>query len=70
MESGTRGKDRPPLVDQVLENPLRARLVAELKGLRMSPLELAEALGEPLPSVAYHCRVVGEAGGPGLSGGT
>ncbi len=45
-------------MDSVLANPLRARLAAELKVRHASPPELAAALGEPLPSVAYHCRVL------------
>jgi hypothetical protein len=49
--------------DRVLGNPLRARLAAELKVRSASPPELAAALGERLPSVAYHCRVLGLADG-------
>jgi DNA-binding transcriptional ArsR family regulator len=47
---------------QVLKHPLRARIAGELEKRSMDPPELAEALGEPAPVVAYHCDVLTEAG--------
>jgi hypothetical protein len=47
----------------VLEHPLRARLAAELRAQSMNPPELAAAVDEPLPLIAYHCRVLALSGG-------
>jgi DNA-binding transcriptional ArsR family regulator len=46
----------------VLKHPLRARIAAELEKRSLDPPELAEALGEPLSRVAYHCDVLAKAG--------
>ncbi|MDX6610158.1 MAG: hypothetical protein QOF85_2083 [Solirubrobacterales bacterium] len=52
----------------LLDHPLRARIAAELNTLHPEPTELAKALGESLPCVAYHYRVL-RAGGWGSSRG-
>ncbi len=67
MESGA--KERGAAVPakrraQALKHPLRARIAAELEKHRMDPPELAEVLGEPLPRVTYHCKVLAKAGLP------
>jgi hypothetical protein len=46
----------------VLENPLRARMLVELKERAMDSSELAEILAEPTPCVVYHWRVLEAAG--------
>ena len=66
MEPGAKEREVPPSTDwwrlQVLKHPLRARIATELEKGSMDPPELAEALGEPQPRVAYHCEVLTEAG--------
>ena len=65
MESGAKEQEAAAPADrraQVLTHPLRARIAAELEKRSMDPPELAEALGEPAPVVAYHCDVLTEAG--------
>jgi hypothetical protein len=63
MESGAKQKRARQPADGLLENPLRARLAAELEAQSLSPSELAAAVDEPLALVAYHCRVLELAGG-------
>jgi hypothetical protein len=46
----------------LLDHPLRARIAAEPDPSYREPTELARTLGEPLPRVAYHCRVLATAG--------
>lgn len=62
MESGAKERDESASVDrrlaQLLEHPLRARIVAQPAKDSMNTAELAEALGEPLPLVAYHAKVL------------
>jgi DNA-binding transcriptional ArsR family regulator len=66
VESGAKEREVPASANQqlalVLEHPLRARIAAEHEKHSMSPQALAEALGEPLPRVAYHCKVLAEVG--------
>ena len=67
MELASKDKDLPALGDRwlayVFGHPLRVRIMATL-GLRsMSLQELAEALGVPLPRVAYHYGVLRSDGG-------
>jgi len=65
MESGAEERELAVPVKpraQVLKHPLRARIAAELEKRRMDPAELAEVFGEPLPRVAYHCKVLAKAG--------
>jgi DNA-binding transcriptional ArsR family regulator len=66
MESGAKERQVPapanqPLT-QALKRPLRARIAAELEKSGLSPQELAEVLGEPLPLVAYHYDVLAAVG--------
>jgi DNA-binding transcriptional ArsR family regulator len=66
MESGAKERDEPALVDrrlaQLLEHPLRARIIAQPAKGSMTLPELAQTLGEPLPCVSYHAKVLEEAG--------
>ncbi len=66
MEPGAKEREVPASTDrrraQVLEHPLRARIATEMEKGSVDPPELAEALDEPLPRVAYHCDVLAEAG--------
>jgi DNA-binding transcriptional ArsR family regulator len=65
MESGAKERAATGPTErraQVLKHPLRARVAAELEKRGMDPPELAEALGEPLPRVAYHRDVLAKAG--------
>lgn len=72
MEPGAKEREVPASTGlsraQVLKHPLRARIAAELEKRSVDPPELAEALGEPLPRVAYHCDVLAEAGLAGARG--
>jgi hypothetical protein len=64
MEPGAKEREAAAPADlrpQVLRHPLRARIAAKLEERRMDPPELAEAFGEPLPRVAYHCDVLAKA---------
>lgn len=67
MESETEegGKTGPgnPRLEQALEHPLRARMLAELNKRMMSVPELAVALNTPLSIAAYHYQVLAELGG-------
>jgi DNA-binding transcriptional ArsR family regulator len=55
--------DRLYVLGRALGNPLRVRVAAEfIVRDEASPAEVAEALGEPLGSVAYHVRVLGDLG--------
>ncbi len=50
-------------VHRALAHPLRVRIVeAAGSGDEVSPVELADALGEPLGVVSYHVRTLAEAG--------
>lgn len=66
MEPGAKEREIPALADdwlaQLATHPVRARIVAELEKRSMNAAELAKAIGVPLPQVAYHWRVLGEAG--------
>ena len=66
MEPGAKEREVPvpanQLLTQALKHPLRARIAAELEKRDMSPQELPEALGEPLPLVAYHYDVLAAVG--------
>jgi DNA-binding transcriptional ArsR family regulator len=46
----------------LLTHPLRARIAAELDTSHREPTELAKVLGESLPLVAYHYRVLAAGG--------
>jgi hypothetical protein len=46
----------------LLDHPMRVRIAAEMETSYREPTELAEALGESLPRVAYHCRVLAAGG--------
>jgi DNA-binding transcriptional ArsR family regulator len=54
------------VVDQrlakALSHPLRARIFAILNEQVASPNEMAEMIGEPLPNVSYHARVLVDLG--------
>jgi hypothetical protein len=62
MESGAKEREVPAPINQcraqALKHPLRAQIASALEKRSMGPPELAEALGEPLPQVAYHCDVL------------
>jgi hypothetical protein len=62
MASSAIGEGSPALGDgwlkYVLDHPLRMQIAAVLEERRMDVPELAEALGEPLPLVAYHYGVL------------
>ena len=66
MEPGAKEQEVPASANQcwarALEHPLRAQIAAKLEKHSMNPPELAEALGEPLPQVAYHCDVLAAVG--------
>lgn len=47
-----------PLLASILSHPLRARIADKSAVQPLEPAELAEALGEPLPLVSYHWRVL------------
>jgi DNA-binding transcriptional ArsR family regulator len=45
-------------VAKAMSHPLRARILAQLRGDEASPRELAARLDAPLSTVAYHVRVL------------
>jgi DNA-binding transcriptional ArsR family regulator len=47
---------------EVLAEPTRRRIVAELRGTERSVTELVGALGVPQPTVSKHLKVLREAG--------
>lgn len=51
-----------PLLALVLGHPLRARIADKSAVQPLEPAELANALGEPLPLVSYHWRVLRQTG--------
>jgi DNA-binding transcriptional ArsR family regulator len=51
-----RGRDLPPAVAKALSHPLRHRLLIVYNEQPASPSEVAQRLGEPLGSVAYHTK--------------
>ena len=59
--STTGSDDRRALV-KALAHPLRAQVFAQLKDDEASPLDLSQRIGAPLPNVAYHVRVLVDAG--------
>jgi DNA-binding transcriptional ArsR family regulator len=67
MKFETKDNDMPALKDRrlayALEHPLRAEMVTLLSRQQMSSEELAASLGEPPQRVAYHYKVLEQAGG-------
>jgi DNA-binding transcriptional ArsR family regulator len=59
--STTVSDDRKAIV-KALAHPLRAQVYAQLKEDEASPLDLSQRIGAPLPNVAYHVRVLVDAG--------
>lgn len=56
-------KSKSPTTDQMLKalnHSLRRRILRLMNGETKSPGALAAELGEPLPSVSYHVRVLCE----------
>jgi DNA-binding transcriptional ArsR family regulator len=51
-----------PRIAKALAHPLRFRVLWRLNEVEASPKELADALGESLPKVAYHVNVLHEVG--------
>jgi DNA-binding transcriptional ArsR family regulator len=47
---------------KALAHPIRLRVLARLNEVEASPKELAAELGEPLPKLSYHVRVLHEMG--------
>jgi hypothetical protein len=67
MESGAKESAVPALADQrlaqVLEHPLRARIMAEQEEQKRSLPELTEVLEESPQRVGYHWQVLRAVGG-------
>jgi DNA-binding transcriptional ArsR family regulator len=51
-----------PRYVRALAHPMRIRLLAMLEESDASPVQLAQRLGQPLGSVAYHVRILNELG--------
>ncbi|HEU4658764.1 MAG TPA: winged helix-turn-helix domain-containing protein [Capillimicrobium sp.] len=49
-------------VQRALAHPVRAQILAELRERRMSPSQLADAVGESVAVASYHVRTLAEAG--------
>jgi len=50
-------------VGKAFGHPIRVRILSvAMAGTRISPLELAERLGQPLGNVSYHVRALAQAG--------
>jgi DNA-binding transcriptional ArsR family regulator len=47
---------------KALTHPLRGEILQKLEGGPSSPKRISDALGEPLPNVAYHIRVLVDLG--------
>jgi DNA-binding transcriptional ArsR family regulator len=59
--STTVSDDRNALV-KALAHPLRAQVYTQLREDEASPVDISQRIGAPLPNVAYHVRVLVEAG--------
>jgi len=47
---------------KAIAHPLRAAILARLYDREASPVELAKEMGQSLPSIAYHARVLHDIG--------